>query len=189
MSYRAAMPALKYLNGYDERTLDRVRELIAQDRLGTVLRERYGEAHAVRNDKALFEYTIELKDRFMRKSDPLGKVIYDNRLHVVRDGLQALAFLRNEGEYADAPRPGLILLDLTLPKLDGHEVLAVIKEDADLRRIPVVVLTTSEAEEDILRSYQLHANAFVTKPVDFDSFVGAIRQIDDFFITVVARPS
>jgi len=111
-----------------------------------------------------------------------------NRLHVVRDGVQALAFLRHEGEYADAPRPGLILLDLTLPRLDGHEVLEVIKQDADLRRIPVVVLTTSEAEEDVLRSYQLHANAYVTKPVDFDAFVGAIRHIDDFFITVVARP-
>ncbi len=111
-----------------------------------------------------------------------------NRLHQVRDGVQALAFLRNEGEFADAPRPGLILLDLNLPRMDGHEVLAVIKEDADLRRIPVVVLTTSGAEEDVLRSYQLHANAFVTKPVDFDAFVSAIRQIDDFFITVVARP-
>ncbi|MFD9737917.1 response regulator [Umezawaea sp. NPDC059074] len=111
-----------------------------------------------------------------------------NRLHVVRDGVRALAFLRHEGEYADAPRPGLILLDLSLPRLDGHEVLAAIKQDADLRRIPVVVLTTSEAEEDVLRSYQLHANAYVTKPVDFDAFVGAIRQIDDFFITVVARP-
>jgi len=111
-----------------------------------------------------------------------------NRLHVVRDGVQALAFLRHEGEYADAPRPGLILLDLNLPRLDGHEVLEVIKQDADLRRIPVVVLTTSEAEEDVLRSYQLHANAYVTKPVDFDAFVGAIRHIDDFFITVVARP-
>jgi CheY-like chemotaxis protein len=111
-----------------------------------------------------------------------------NRLHQVRDGIQALAFLRNEGEFADAPRPGLILLDLNLPRMDGHEVLAVIKEDPDLRRIPVIVLTTSGAEEDVLRSYQLHANAYVTKPVDFDAFVSAIRQIDDFFITVVARP-
>jgi CheY-like chemotaxis protein len=112
-----------------------------------------------------------------------------NRLHRVRDGVEALEFLRHEGEYADAPRPGLILLDLNLPRMDGHEVLAEIKEDADLRRIPVVVLTTSGADEDVLRSYQLHANAYVTKPVGFDAFVAAIRQIDDFFITVVARPS
>ncbi|HWO66095.1 MAG TPA: response regulator [Umezawaea sp.] len=112
-----------------------------------------------------------------------------NRLHRVRDGVEALEFLRREGEHADAPRPGLILLDLNLPRMDGHEALAVIKRDADLRTIPVVVLTTSGAEEDVLLSYQLHANAYVTKPVDFDAFVTAIRQIDDFFITVVARPS
>jgi CheY-like chemotaxis protein len=111
-----------------------------------------------------------------------------NRLHVVRDGVEALAYLRNEGGYADAPRPGLILLDLSLPRLDGHGLLDVIKQDEDLRSIPVVVLTTSESEGDVLRSYQLHANAYVTKPVDFDAFVTAIRQIDDFFITVVARP-
>ncbi|HEX6346470.1 response regulator [Umezawaea sp.] len=111
-----------------------------------------------------------------------------NRLHQVRDGVEALAFLRKEGEYADAPRPDLILLDLNLPRMAGHEVLSEIKQDADLRRIPVVVLTTSGAEEDVLRSYQLHANAFVTKPVDFDAFVTAIQHIDDFFITVVARP-
>lgn len=111
-----------------------------------------------------------------------------NRLHVVRDGVDALAFLRREGGFADAPRPDLILLDLNLPRLDGHGLLDAIKRDQDLRRIPVVVLTTSEAEEDVLRSYELHANAYVTKPVDFDAFVRAIRQIDDFFITVVARP-
>jgi len=112
-----------------------------------------------------------------------------NRLHRVRDGVEALEFLRREGEYADAPRPDLILLDLNLPRMDGHEALAAIKRDADLRTIPVVVLTTSGAEEDVLLSYQLHANAYVTKPVDFDAFVTAIRQIDDFFITVVARPN
>jgi CheY-like chemotaxis protein len=110
-----------------------------------------------------------------------------NRLHVVRDGVEALAYLRNEDGFADAPRPGLILLDLNLPRMDGHGVLDAIKQDEDLRRIPVVMLTTSHAEEDVLRSYQLHANAYVTKPVDFDAFVRAIRQIDDFFITVVAR--
>ena len=111
-----------------------------------------------------------------------------NTLHVVTDGVQAVAFLRRQGEYADAPRPGLILLDLNLPRKDGREVLAEIKADETLRTIPVVVLTTSEAEEDVLRSYDLHANAYVTKPVDFDRFVEVIRQIDDFFISVVRLP-
>jgi CheY-like chemotaxis protein len=111
-----------------------------------------------------------------------------NKLHVVRDGEEALQFLRREGEYADAPRPGLILLDLNLPRRDGRQVLAELKEDAELRVIPVVVLTTSEAEEDIVRSYSLHANAYVSKPVDFDRFIEVIRQIDDFFVTVVKLP-
>jgi CheY-like chemotaxis protein len=111
-----------------------------------------------------------------------------NVLHIVKDGVEALAFLRREGEFADAPRPGLILLDLNLPRKDGREVLAEIKEDAELRSIPVVVLTTSEAEEDILRSYSLYANAYVTKPVDFDRFIEVVRQIDDFFVTVVKLP-
>ncbi|GAA3129208.1 response regulator [Planomonospora alba] len=112
-----------------------------------------------------------------------------NKLHVVNDGEQAMAFLRREGEYADAPRPDLILLDLNLPRKDGREVLQDIKSDGDLRRIPVVVLTTSEAEEDILRSYNLHANAYVSKPVDFDQFINVVRRIDDFFVTVVKLPS
>ncbi|MER5268421.1 response regulator [Actinosynnema sp. NPDC002837] len=111
-----------------------------------------------------------------------------NQLHVVRDGVEALQFLRRQGPYEDAPRPGLILLDLNLPKMDGREVLAEIKADEALRPIPVVVLTTSEAEEDILRSYNLHANAYVTKPVDFDRFIEVVRQIDDFFVTVVKLP-
>lgn len=111
-----------------------------------------------------------------------------NKLHVVSDGEQALQFLRREGEYADAPRPGLILLDLNLPRRDGREVLAELKDDPELRVIPVVVLTTSEAEEDILRSYRLHANAYVSKPVDFERFIEVIRQIDDFFVTVVKLP-
>jgi CheY-like chemotaxis protein len=111
-----------------------------------------------------------------------------NKLHVVRDGEEALRFLRREGSYADAPRPGLILLDLNLPRRDGRQVLAELKADAELRVIPVVVLTTSEAEEDIVRSYSLHANAYVSKPVDFDRFVEVIRQIDDFFVTVVKLP-
>ncbi|MGW0559869.1 response regulator [Streptomyces sp. NPDC003016] len=111
-----------------------------------------------------------------------------NTLHVVRDGLEALDFLYRRGEYTDAPRPDLILLDLNLPKYDGRQVLEQIKSDPDLSHIPVVVLTTSSAEEDILRSYKLHANAYVTKPVDLDQFILAIRQIDDFFVTVVRLP-
>jgi CheY-like chemotaxis protein len=111
-----------------------------------------------------------------------------NNLHVVDNGEEALTFLRRESPYQDAPRPGLILLDLNLPRVDGREVLAQIKADEGLRRIPVVVLTTSEAEEDILRSYDLHANAYVTKPVDFESFVRVVRQVDDFYISVVRLP-
>jgi CheY-like chemotaxis protein len=111
-----------------------------------------------------------------------------NRLTVVSDGAEALSYLRREGQYADAVRPDLILLDLNLPRRDGREVLAEVKEDSDLCRIPVVVLTTSAADEDILRSYQLHANAYVTKPVDFESFISVIRQIDQFFVSVVKLP-
>lgn len=111
-----------------------------------------------------------------------------NTLHVVRDGEEALDFLYRRGRHAGAPRPDLILLDLNLPKYDGREVLGVVKNDPELALIPVVVLTTSSAEEDILRSYQLHANAYVTKPVDLDQFMAAIRQIDQFFVTVVKLP-
>lgn len=111
-----------------------------------------------------------------------------NSLHVVRDGLEALDYLYQRGDHTEALRPDLILLDLNLPKYDGRQVLERIKSDPDLAHIPVVVLTTSAAEEDILRSYRLHANAYVTKPVDLDQFVGAIRQIDDFFVTVVKLP-
>ena len=111
-----------------------------------------------------------------------------NRLHVVSDGVEALAYLRREGQYANAVRPDLILLDLNLPRRDGREVLEEIKKDEELGRIPVVVLTTSAADEDIVRSYQLHANAYVTKPVDFDRFIAVIRQIDEFFVSVVKLP-
>ena len=111
-----------------------------------------------------------------------------NNLSVVSDGSEALQFLRREGEYANASRPDLILLDLNLPRVDGREVLTAIKQDAALGSIPVVVLTTSEAEEDILRSYSLHANAYVTKPVDFDRFLEVVKQIDDFFVSVVKLP-
>jgi CheY-like chemotaxis protein len=108
-----------------------------------------------------------------------------NVLHVVTDGEQALQFLRQTGDYSGAPRPGLILLDLNLPRRDGLEVLAELKADPVLKIIPVVVLTTSQAEQDILRSYTLHANAYVSKPVDFERFMDVIRQIDNFFVTVV----
>ncbi|WP_043662897.1 response regulator [Streptomyces xylophagus] len=116
-----------------------------------------------------------------------------NTLHVVRDGEEALDFLYKRGDHTDAPRPDLILLDLilldlNLPKYDGRQVLEKIKSDEDLSHIPVVVLTTSSAEEDILRSYKLHANAYVTKPVDLDQFIAAVRQIDDFFVQVVRLP-
>ncbi|BCJ74613.1 two-component system response regulator [Catellatospora sp. IY07-71] len=112
-----------------------------------------------------------------------------NTLHVVSDGVEALAYLRREGEFADAVMPDLILLDLNLPRRDGRQVLAEIKNDPELCRIPVVVLTTSQAEEDVLRSYQLHANAYVAKPVDFERFISVVKQIDDFFVSVVRLPS
>ncbi|MEV8332866.1 response regulator [Streptomyces niveus] len=111
-----------------------------------------------------------------------------NTLHVVRDGLEALDFLYQREDHTEAPRPDLILLDLNLPKYDGRQVLEKIKSDPDLSSIPVVVLTTSAAEEDILRSYKLHANAYVTKPVDLEQFIKAVQQIDDFFVTVVKLP-
>ncbi|WP_261556141.1 response regulator [Frankia tisae] len=110
------------------------------------------------------------------------------QLHVVNDGIEAMAFLRREEPFTDAPAADLVLLDLNLPRRNGIEVLAEIKDDEELRRIPVVVLTTSDAAEDILRSYNLYANAYVTKAVDFDRFVDDVRFIDDFFITVVRLP-
>ena len=112
-----------------------------------------------------------------------------NTLHVVKDGVAALAFLRRQGEYAGSPRPSLILLDLNLPRKDGREVLAEIKQDESLKRIPVVVLTTSKAEEDIVRTYNLHANAFVTKPVDLARFFEVIRALEGFWLAVVTLPN
>jgi CheY-like chemotaxis protein len=111
-----------------------------------------------------------------------------NRLHVAHDGEEGLNYLYRRAGFEDAPRPDLILLDLNLPKYDGRQLLEKIKSDPDLCRIPVVVLTTSSAEEDVLRSYKLHANAYVTKPVDLDQFINAVRQIDEFFIQVVKLP-
>jgi CheY-like chemotaxis protein len=111
-----------------------------------------------------------------------------NSLHVVRDGEEALDYLYCRGAHIDAVRPDLILLDLNLPKYDGRQVLERIKSDPELATIPVVVLTTSSAEEDIVRSYKLHANAYVTKPVDLGQFIRAVKQIDDFFVSVVRLP-
>lgn len=111
-----------------------------------------------------------------------------NRLHVVEDGEKALDFLFRRGSYSDAPRPDLILLDLNLPRRDGREVLAEIKADASLKRIPVVVLTTSRAEEDLARSYDLHANCFITKPVAFDQFIQVVKTIENFWFTIVVLP-
>ena len=115
-----------------------------------------------------------------------GKVY--NNLHWAKDGVEALEYLKREGKHAHAPRPDIILLDLNLPKKDGREVLAVIKSDETLKRIPVVVLTTSKAEEDVMRSYSLHANCYVTKPVDLDKFITVVQSIDRFWLTVVTLP-
>jgi chemotaxis family two-component system response regulator Rcp1 len=115
-----------------------------------------------------------------------GRVL--NNIHVAPDGVEALSFLRREGNYSQVPRPDLILLDLNLPRKDGREVLAEIKKDPVLKSIPVVILTTSSAEHDILRTYELHANCFITKPVDLDQFINVIRLIEDFWLTVVKLP-
>lgn len=112
-----------------------------------------------------------------------------NVLHRVGDGEEAMAFLRREGRYADAPRPGLILLDLNLPKKDGREVLAEIKGDENLKRIPVVILTISSDEEDVLKTYNLHANCYITKPIDLGQFVKMVKSIEDFWLTIVKLPN
>jgi CheY-like chemotaxis protein len=140
---------------------------------------------------------VEMIDVLLVEDDPADVLLIEeafadnkvrNRLHRVADGVEALQFLRREGQYADAPQPDLVLLDLNLPRMDGREVLAEVKADETLRQIPVVVLTTSKAEEDVLRSYKLHANAYVTKPVDFERFIEVVRQIDEFFVSVVKLP-
>lgn len=115
-----------------------------------------------------------------------AKVLHN--LHVVDNGEAAVEFLRRSGPYEEVPRPDLIFLDLNLPRLDGREVLAIIKGDEGLRQIPVIVLTTSSIDQDVARSYDLHANAFVTKPVDLDAFMAVVRQVDDFFVTVARLP-
>jgi two-component system, chemotaxis family, response regulator Rcp1 len=111
-----------------------------------------------------------------------------NRLHVAIDGVDAMAFLRREGKHADAPRPDLVLLDLNLPKKDGREVLGEMKQDPSLRSIPVVILTTSAAESDILRSYELYANCYISKPVDLDQFMRVVHGIESFWLTIVKLP-
>ncbi len=125
-------------------------------------------------------------ERLTREALKEGKV-YSN-LHWVKDGVEAMEFLRRNGKYKDVPRPDIILLDLNLPKKDGREVLQDIKNDAELRRIPVVVLTTSKAEEDVLRTYELHANCYVTKPVDLEKFIVVVKSIDVFWLTVATLP-
>ncbi len=116
-----------------------------------------------------------------------GKV--RNNLHVAKDGVEALAFLRRQGQFKDAVRPDLILLDLNLPRKDGREVLSEIKADPQLKTIPVVVLTTSRAEQDVLHSYQLQANCYITKPVDLEQFITVVKSIEDFWLTIVTLPS
>ncbi|MEF8785021.1 MAG: response regulator [Haloarculaceae archaeon] len=124
--------------------------------------------------------------RLTEKALDHGNIL--NNLHVANDGIEAIKFLRQDGEYADEPRPDLVLLDLNMPKKDGREVLEDMKADPKLRRIPVVVLTSSEAEEDVVRSYELNANAYLTKPVDFDGFVDIVERIEDFWFSVVKMP-
>jgi len=125
--------------------------------------------------------------RLTREALKTGKV--SNTLHAVEDGVEAMAFLRNEGKYADMPRPDVILLDLNLPRMDGREVLAAIKSDPELQSIPVVILTSSELEEDVLEAYELHANCYTTKPVDLEQFLHIVRAIGDFWLTIVKLPT
>jgi two-component system, chemotaxis family, response regulator Rcp1 len=126
-------------------------------------------------------------ERLTREALKEGKV-YSN-LHWAKDGVEALEFLRRIGKFGAAPRPDIILLDLNLPKKDGREVLAEIKKDEQLKRIPVVILTTSKAEEDVMRTYNLHANCYVTKPVDLEKFIVVVKSIDAFWLTVVTLPN
>jgi two-component system, chemotaxis family, response regulator Rcp1 len=125
--------------------------------------------------------------RLTREALKEGKV--RNNLYVASDGMKALAFLRREGEFSDAPRPDLILLDLNLPRKDGREVLEEVKADPQLRLIPVVILTSSQAEQDIVRAYDLHANCYISKPVDLDQFITVVKSIEDFWFSIVKLPT
>lgn len=125
--------------------------------------------------------------RLTREALREGKV--RNNLNVVPDGVEAMAYLRREGQYANATRPDIVLLDLNMPRKDGREVLAEMKADDALKRIPVVILTTSEAEQDILRTYDLHANCYLTKPVDLDQFISIVKSVEDFWLTIVKLPA
>ena len=121
--------------------------------------------------------------------EALKEAKFRNILHVVGDGVEALAYLRQQGKYSGATRPHMVMLDLNMPRMDGREVLEAIKTDPDLRRIPVVVLTSSEAETDIAKAYELHANAYVTKPVGIDNFLDVVKSIEEFWVEIVRLPS
>ncbi|SDJ88819.1 Response regulator receiver domain-containing protein [Halovenus aranensis] len=125
---------------------------------------------------------VKLTEKALEHGDIL------NNLHAVENGVEAMKFLEQEGEYSDAPMPDLFLLDLNMPKKDGRDVLAEMDDDPELRRIPVVVLTSSDAEEDVVKSYELSANAYLTKPVDFDGFVDIVNRLEDFWFKVVKMP-
>ena len=125
----------------------------------------------------------------MLAEEALEEAKLRNNLHVVKDGVEAMAFLRKEGKYSGVPRPDLMLLDLNMPRKDGREVLAEVKADDKLKYIPVVVLTTSHAQEDVLKAYGLHANCYIRKPVDFEQFANVVRAIDQFWFTVVTLPT
>jgi chemotaxis family two-component system response regulator Rcp1 len=124
--------------------------------------------------------------KLTKKAFDQGNIL--NNLHIVSDGVEAIQFLRQEGEYSEKPRPDLVLLDLNMPRKDGWEVLEEIKEDSELRRIPVIVLTSSDAEEDVVKSYELQANAYLTKPVDFEGFMDVVRSFEEFWLSVVKMP-
>lgn len=146
--------------------------------MSTLTLERTAEVMLVEDNEADIRLTREV----------LSEGRYPNRLSIARDGEEAMALLRREGANANAPRPDLILLDLNLPRKDGREVLAEIKSDPKLKRIPVVILTTSRAEADILQTYELHANCYIVKPVDLGQFIDVIRSIEDFWLRVVRTP-
>ena len=125
----------------------------------------------------------------MLAEEALEEAKMRNNLHVVKDGVEAMAFLRKQGKYSNVPRPDLMLLDLNMPRKDGREVLAEVKADVELKSIPVVVLTTSKAQEDVMKAYGLHANCYISKPVDFEQFTNVVRAIDQFWFTVVTLPT